>query len=462
MKKPQCLLLALFFCLAPLRGFSQAPQALPTLELLREIIRIDTSNPPGGELKLAQFIQGYLRKFGIEAELIESAPGRASLLARLKGSGKKEPLVLLGHLDVVPADPKEWDHPPFAAAVKDGYLYGRGALDMKGLVALEIATFVKLKQDQTPLAGDVLLILAADEEAGGPQGAKFLVEKHWDKIQAKYVFNEGSIGNTRNGKHYYPIQVAEKGVAWMKLTASGKSGHGSMPSQDNAVLRLIRALDKLTDKPQPLIQSPIVEEFLDRIAENEPFLSGFALKHFFTWPVQAFFKSKIEAKLQVEKALNAMLRNTITPTMLEAGYKVNVIPNQASASLDARVLPGFTPQGFKKIVEEKIADPNVKVELLQESLPNESDFHTDYFRVLEGAIQKNDPGAIVMPYMSPGATDSRFFRAKGALAYGIIPFVVETSELQGIHGKNERLQISEIERGEKIVWDLVTVMQGED
>ncbi len=442
--------------------FAEQNSPLGTLELLQNIIRIDTSNPPGNEIELARYIQNYLQKFAIDSEIIESSKGRASLIARLKGNGKKEAMILLGHLDVVPADPQEWTYPPFAAEIHDGYLYGRGSLDMKGLVALEINTFIQLKLQNFPLEGDVILVLAPDEEAGGDAGAKYLVEKHWDKIAAKYVFNEGSIGSVRNGKHFYSIQVAEKGVAWMKLTASGKSGHGSMPSQDNAVLKLIKALNKLTREAQSITETAVVKVFFEKIASTEEFPDSYILKHFFSWPLQTFFKSSIHKKLQKEKAFNAMVRNTITPTQLEAGYKVNVIPNEATGSIDARILPGWTPDQFKQVVEEKIGNDDIKVELLQASMPNGSDFETNYFKTLEEVILKNDPKALVLPYMSPGATDSRFFRAKGSLAYGIIPFVVDKEERESIHGKNERLKISEIARGEKILWDLVTKMQGEN
>ncbi len=451
-----------FLLLSSAHLAAESQKNLPTLALLQQMIRINTTNPPGNEIQLAQWIQAYLSQFQIPSEIIESAPGRASLIARLKGSGKKGTLALLGHLDVVPADPKEWDFLPFGAQIENGYLYGRGVLDMKGLVALEIAAFVKLKLEEFPLEGDVVLVLVADEEAGGTQGAKYLVEHHWDKIKAQYVFNEGSIANERGGRHFYPIQVAEKGVAWMKLSALGKSGHGSMPTQDNAVQRLIRAIHLLTQHPQPITPTPVVEQFTQGLAATESFPESFIMKHFFNWPIQKFFKSFIEEKLQKEKAFNAMLRNTITPTMLEAGYKVNVIPNLATGVIDVRVLPGSSPQKFRKVLEEKINDPHVKIELLQESLPNESPFQTDYFKTFERVILKNDPLAVILPYMSPGATDSRFFRAKGALAYGIIPFVIDTPDIESIHGKNERVKISEIERGEKILYDLLQSLQGKN
>lgn len=435
---------------------------LPTLELLQNLIRIDTSNPPGNEIKATEYVKNYLSQFGISSEIIESSPGRANLIARLKGNGKKENLVLLGHLDVVPANPQEWTYPPFGAEIHEGYLYGRGSLDMKGLVALEINTFIQLKLQNFPLEGDVILVLVADEEAGGDQGAKFLVENHWDKIKAKYVFNEGSIGNIRDGIHFYSIQVAEKGVAWLKLTASGKSGHGSMPSQENAVLRLIRVMNLLTDKSPPITETPVVRAYLEKLASTKDFPESFMLKHFFSAPIQILFKGAIEKKLQEERSFNAMVRNTLTPTQLNAGYKVNVIPHQATGNIDARILPGWTPESFLKSLREKIMDPHVQLELIQQSLPNASDFETDYFRIFEDVLIKNDPKAVVLPYMSPGATDSRFFREKGAIAYGIIPFLIESSDRESIHGKNERLKISEIERGEKIVWDLVTKMQGKD
>ncbi len=432
-----------------------------SLALLEKLIAIDTTNPPGNELKAAEFVRDYLAREGIPSEILEPAPGRGNLIARLPGAGKAEPLLLLGHLDVVPADPKEWKSPPLQPRIEDGYLYGRGALDMKGLVALQIRTFVRLKREAVKLDGDVILALVADEEAGGKLGAGFLVDKHWDKVKAGYVFGEGSVGLARDGLHLYPIQVAEKGVAWMRLTARGASGHGSMPAADNAVAKLARAVDRIASWRQPIVETPIAARFLAGLAERFSFPKSFLMKHLFDWPIAPLTARFFGGSLEKEKILNAMLRNTATPTVLQAGSKTNVIPATAVAEIDARILPGETPETYVEKVRARVADPGIAIELIQANAANQSSFDTPYFAAVETSIRRHDPEAVVLPFVSPGATDNRFFRGKGTLAYGIIPFLIQPKDLAGLHGKNEAIPVAELERGEKVLWDLVISLQAE-
>ncbi len=428
-----------------------ATEPLATLDLLKKLIEIDTSNPPGNEKKAAEFLRDYLASFGIASEILESTPGRANLVARLQGSGEKKSLLLLGHLDVVPAEAKEWQSPPFAATIREGYLYGRGALDMKSLVALEVQTFVKIHREGKPLQGDLVLALTADEEAGGKFGAQFLVEHHWDKVATDYVLNEGSVGQDRNGKHLYPIQVAEKGVAWMRLKARGSSGHGSMPSKDNAVVFLLTALERLTAKPPPIRKTEISAEFLRRLADHESFPLSFAMRHLFSPPLRWLAGTFFADKISGDKVLNAMLRDTLVPTVLKAGFKTNVIPSEAVGEVDARLLPGRSPENFLAEVRKKIEDLPVEAELLTQSQPTASPFDTPYFAAFEQAIRQADEQALVLPFISPGATDSRFFREKGAIAYGLIPLLLKPEDLAGLHGKDERIPVAELERGEKIL-----------
>jgi len=459
MKRSWIAILALFLLAALRSPVWAAEQPLETLDLLEKLIAIDTTNPPGNEIQAAKFVQSYLAKFGIPSEIIESAPGRGNLIARLTSSGKREPLLLMGHLDVVPADPKEWVTQPFVPTIQDGYLYGRGAIDMKSLVALEIQTLVRLKLEGTPLEGDVILALVADEESGGKLGAGYLVEKYWEKVKARYVFNEGSIGFDRGGLHLYPIQVAEKGVAWMRLTAHGTSGHGSMPIKDNATVKLIRALDRLASRHQPLQRTPIAEEFLTKLSEHYSFPKSFAMRHLFDWPIAPLTARFFSGALEKEKILNAMVRNTIVPTVLQAGNKTNVIPAEATAEVDARILPGETPEGFVAKVRSILDDPDIQIELIHPSLPSQSDFHTPYFEALEKALLQVDPQALVLPFISPGATDNRFFREKGVIAYGIIPLLIKPEDLSGLHGKNERVPLAGIKSGESVLWNLVNFLQ---
>lgn len=449
---------SLFFLglLALLAFPARAAEPMGSLELLKKLIEIDTSNPPGNEKKAAEFLRDYLASFGIPAEVLESAPGRANLVARLKGSGKKPSLLLLGHLDVVPAESAEWQNPPFSPTIRDGYLYGRGALDMKSLAALEVETFIKIQREEKPLEGDLVLALTADEEAGGKFGAQFLVEQHWDKVQADYVLNEGSVGQDRDGKHLYPIQVAEKGVAWMRLKAKGNSGHGSMPSKSNAVAFLLTAMERLTEKQPPIRRTEISAEFLRRLADQESFPLSFAMRHLFSpplrWMAGTFFADKISG----DKVLNAMLRDTMVPTVLKAGIKTNVIPSEASGEIDGRLLPGKTPEAFLAEVKEKVGDLPVEVEGINLNKASESPFDTPYFAAFERAIRQSDAKALVLPFISPGATDSRFFREKGVVAYGLIPLLLKPEDLEGLHGKDERIPVPEMERGAAILHRLVS------
>jgi len=462
MKLPKFLKFIFAFCNVVLFLHSQNAlgQELSSVELLQKLIQIDTTNPPGNEIALAQFVQQYLKNFDIDSEILESAPGRANLIARIPGSGEVEPMLLLGHMDVVTADPKEWTYPPFEAHIEGPYLYGRGAIDMKGMMAMEITSFVRLKKEKTPLKGDVLLVLAADEEAGSKFGTQFLIEKHWDKIRCRLVLTEGSIGVVQEGLHLYPIQVAEKGVAWMKLTAHGTSGHGSMPLPDNAVVILVRVLDRLADRKQPIQKTAIVAAFLDRLAQHLPFPKSFVVRHLFTWPIRPTAQWFFSGALQKEKVINALVRNTLVPTILQAGIKTNVIPGEATANLDGRILPGETPEGFKQKVVEWIDDPTIQVELINQSLPSESPFDTPFFKVLEKSILARDPDAIVAPYISPGATDNRFFRAKGILSYGFIPNLIPAGDISGMHGKNERVPVEELAKGVEILSQVIKETQG--
>lgn len=414
-----------------------------------------------------KWVQSYLKDFSIESQLIESAPGRGNLIARLPKNTNKEtqelPLLLLAHLDVVPANAEEWNSPPFQPTILNDYIYGRGALDMKAQAALMIQTFVQLKLKQVPLSQDILLVLVADEEAGGKYGAEYLVKNYWQEIEPATVINEGSIGIQWKLKdktlHLYPIQVAEKGVAWLKLTAHGTSGHGSMPMQNNATLRLIHALNRVTEETQAIEKTTIMEDMLKKLSPYFSFPRSWALKHFFSFPIKTLVGWFGEEQLQSNKFLNSMLRNTVTPTVLKAGSKTNVIPATATAELDCRILPGHTPEDFRKHIVQKINDPQVEVEFITASLPNESNFHSPYYQALAQAIEAHDPQAIVIPYMSPGATDNRFFRDQGVPAFGIIPLLVKLEDIEGLHGKNERIPVSELVRGEKILWDFVLKVQ---
>ncbi len=435
----------------PLPLYSLATSPPPSLSILKKLIAIDTTNPPGNEIAAAQWAHDYLSEFGIPSKIVESAPGRGNLIAKLPGKNTGKSLVLLAHLDVVTANPTEWTYPPFVPTEANGYLYGRGAIDMKGQAALMMAVFIGLHLEKIPLERDLYLVLVADEEAGGKYGAEYLVEHHLKELDPALVLNEGSIGLNRDGMHLYPIQVAEKGVAWLKVSAVGDSGHGSMPTANNATLRLIQAIDRITAHPQPIQKTPIVAAFLEGISREFSFPKSFLIKNFFSFPVRQLAPLLAGSKLNADKFFNAMVRNTIVPTVLKAGEKTNVIPANAEAEIDCRLLPGVSPEEFIKQLASKIDDSKVQLSFLMKNPANESNFQTQDFAILKKAIQAVDPQAVVVPFISPGATDMRFFRRKGILAYGIIPVLVTQEDLDGLHGKDEKIPLAGLTKGEKIL-----------
>lgn len=409
--------------------------------LLQQIIRLNTTNPPGNETLVAKHIQQYFQKFGIPSEIVESVAGRGNILARLKGDGSRKPVLLLAHEDVVGADEKEWDVPPFEGKLQNGVIHGRGALDDKGMLVMNAVAFALLKRQDVPLKRDVIFLATADEEAGGEAGVKYIVENHFDRVDAEYVLNEGSFGIKKLGFHTYPVQVAEKGVAWLKLTVKGTSGHGSMPTKDNPVARLIEALSKLNAaaNEMPITLTPITEAFLSAVKD------------------MVGVKTNISAEFLAnsDPAFNAIFRNTISPTVLKAGYKTNVIPPEAYAEVDCRLLPGETPEKFLAKIKEIINDKKVNVEYILSSYPNESSYETEFFEAIKSVMTEEDPKAVVFPYISAGATDSLYFRQKGVVAYGFAPALMAPEEVTGIHGKNEKISVENLFVGAKRIYKIL-------
>ena len=446
-------LCALALCDTPVLA-ERAPDRVVTI--LQELIRADTSNPPGQEVRAVAVLERWLAQAPkLRLTRFEPAPGRVSLMARLPGSGKAPPLVLLGHLDVVPADTTQWTVPPFEGRIEEGYVWGRGAIDMKGMVAMQVEALLQLSERNEPLAGDVILLATADEEAGGQWGAEWLVENVPELSQAGWVLNEGSIGLRQDSHDIFPIQVAEKGVCWLKLTAKGQAGHGSMPSSDNAVLKISRAVELLGTHPFPLQGTEVTQTFLEQVSPLLPFPASFVSRHLFTPGLGALLRPLARPRLAEDPKIFAMLTNTVTPTRLEAGTKVNVIPNQATATIDARILPGETPEAFRDKLQSMVG-PDVELEIIMASQPNQSPLNTRFYQIMAGVLKKHHPNAIVTPIMSAGATDSRFFRGQGIPAYGLIPILLPEADLSGLHGNDERIPLADLSTGVEIIKDIVS------
>ncbi|MBC7131149.1 M20/M25/M40 family metallo-hydrolase, partial [Candidatus Bathyarchaeota archaeon] len=399
-----------------------------------------------------------------ECEILESAPGRGNLITRLKGVGNKPSLLLLSHLDVVAANPAEWSVPPFSGLVKDGYVWGRGTLDMKSMTAIEVMVMKLLKRNNVKLKGDLILAATADEERGGQAGAGWLAANHPDKVKAEYVINEGG-GQAipMNGKNIFTVQTAEKGILWLKVKAKGKPGHGSIPgAADNAVLRMSKVVEKLGTYREPLTLIPTVKQFLKTMASENPSLKE---------PLETLMKNLSEGdeildKLaEHDKALaeefRAMLRMTIAPTMIRGGIKENIIPSECEAVFDCRILPGQTTSEALNKIKTLLGEfdlEKLEFEVIQSNEPSESTLDSPLFQVISTVLKEFDPTCKITPILLTGGTDSRFFRRLGAVCYGFHPLLSDLpygEMLKMIHGVDERISIRNLVFGTTILYNVV-------
>jgi acetylornithine deacetylase/succinyl-diaminopimelate desuccinylase-like protein len=427
---------------------------------LSRYIQIDTTNPPGNELKAAQFFKEIFDRAEIEARIIESAPGRGSIFARLRGNGTKKALVLLNHMDVVPADPKQWNEPPFSGLIKDGQIWGRGALDNKGPAVAELMTLLALKRQNIPLKGDVIFLGTADEEAGGTMGAGFLLEKYPALFaNVGLVLNEGGgIRLGTDGKaREYSVSVAEKTPLWLRLTARGQPGHGSTPGSNLAVNKLIAALQRVTQYRAPIRVVPEVQKFYAETASAAPedrrkrYLDLRA-----SLQDQAF-----AAEFTKDSRNNAGVRNTIAITVIRASEKTNVIPAEAVAELDVRLLPGEDPRTFIQELKKIIGDDSIKIEVILSFPPATSPPHPEAMAVITEMAKNNDGGVPVVSPLLRGFTDCHFFRDKGIPCFGFMP--LRNSPLQSgmVHGIDERITIESLRAGLRGMYEIVYKLAAE-
>ncbi len=415
--------------------------------------RIDTQDPPGNESKVAHYIEGVLKSEGIESELLEPVPGRASIVARLKGSGKKRPILIMGHEDVVPVDRAHWTVDPFAATERDGVLYGRGVSDDKAMVAANLEVFLQLKRMRVPLDRDVIFLSEASEEMSSPAGMATIVERYWDKIACEFALNEGGGSLVENGKvKYFGVATSEKMPRGATLEASGSSGHGSVPRVDNAVVHLAAAVARAGTWDTPARLNETTRTFFERLATISP-------------PEEAaWYRNILDPKVQEElkhkkPQYYSMVRTSVVPTMLKAGIKSNVIPPTAEATLDIRALPDEDMAKFRELLAGVINDPQVKVVAVDTTyeMPGSSPskLGTEMFTALEDAQKAVSPDAVTMPIMTNGATDSSFLRVKGVQAYGIgVPRT--EAEGRGVHGNDESIETKQVGLFVRYVFEAVT------
>lgn len=438
-------------------AFSASDVDVEAVAKLQALIRIDTTNPPGNEAAAANLIAGWLREEGIEPQLYESAPGRVNLVARLKGTGTKKPLLLLNHVDVVLAEPERWKHGPFAGEIADGALWGRGTLDMKGLGIMELMAFLRLKRSGVALDRDVIFCAVADEEAGGADGAEWMLAHHPEAVACGELLNEGGAGMVMSsGATVMGIQTAERGNVWVRVMAKGKPGHGSQDRPDGATRRLIRALARLEQAPKTLEMRPQVKSLLRAMAETESGLRRFVLQILDNgWSLGLLGPALIQQQPQ----LGQMLGSTINTTVLKAGSKVNVVPGEASAEIDIRMLPGHTVEQTLAELKRDLGDADLSYEMIDSKEGSESLPDGELFAALRDASRREYPGIVVSEILTPGGmTDSTFFRQKGMKAYGLMPSILSAEQLASMHGDDERVTLEQLTRGTRVVSNAVAAM----
>ena len=425
------------------------------VQFLSDLIKFDTQDPPGNESQVAHYIEGVLKKEGIASEILEPVPGRASIVARLKGNGSKKPLLLMGHEDVVPVDRARWTVDPFAAMQRDGKIYGRGASDDKAMVAANLEVFVQLKRMNLPLTRDVIFLAEASEENSSPAGMATVVERYWDKLACEYALNEGGGSLIEHGKlKYIAVSTAEKLPRGAMLEATGSSGHGSVPRVDNAVTHLAAAVAKAGTWETPSRLNETTRAFFDRLATISPPEEA-------AW-YRNVLDPKVQETLRVKKPqYYSMLRTSVVPTILKAGYKSNVIPPTAEATLDIRALPDEDLDKFREMLANVINDPQVKVvaEDTKYSMPAApvTSLKTEMFAALENAQKEVAPDVITLPIMTTGATDSAFLRTKGVQAYGIsVPKTEEESRT--VHGNDENIEVNQVGLFVRYIFSAVTTV----
>jgi acetylornithine deacetylase/succinyl-diaminopimelate desuccinylase-like protein len=426
-----------------------------TARVLETLIGIDTSNPPGGETAAARALARVLEAEGIATRIVESAPGRGNLHARLPGRGTGRPIILLSHLDVVPADPAGWVAPPFAAERRGAAIYGRGALDAKGVAAVHAMALVAIKRSGRPLDRDVILLATADEETGGRAGAGWLVRERPDLLgDAEYLLTEGDhIHRRGDGRTVVQVAVAEKTPCWLQLTATGPGGHGSTPAPETAVTRLVRALDRLARHETPLRVVPAVREYFAALGRLEAGPLAARLADLETALADPAFR----AEFLRSPRQNALVRNTITPTVLSASAKINIVPPEAKAELDCRLLPGEKPETFHASLRAVVADDGIRFSPLLSFPAASSDSASPVVDAIRALAATALGGAPVVPSVIPGFTDSHYFRDRGIASYGFVPFVLTEDEARTIHATNEHVSLENLRRAPE---RMVAILRG--
>lgn len=420
-----------------------------------DLIKIDTTNPPGRETMAAEYIQRELLREGIASDVIGEPAARKNVVARLKGSGGARPLMLMAHTDVVPADPSQWTVAPFAAVARGGFLYGRGSQDDKCLLAAEMAVFVELKRKGIKLQRDVILLGESDEEAGSI-GIQWMIRNAWDKIDAEFAINEGGYAvETASAVRVFQVQTSEKIPTRLNLVGKGTAGHGSLPRPDNPVYHLARAITRLTEADQPVKMNTTTRRYFTEMAKLPEY--QWLNQYLAALENGASATAAANRIREREPELDAVLRTTVSPTMLEAGMKINVIPNRAVSGIDVRRLPNESREEVVARFRQIINDPAVEVVSSggQEMPATEpSSLTTPLYLAMSKVFEESGRRAVVAPFMSRGATDGSYLRQKGMAVYGA-PVFLRVDKESRAHGNDERLPLASLAAGTGLLWDIV-------
>lgn len=428
------------------------------VEITRQYLRIDTTNPPGNETPAAEFLAAILeerslREAGIETVTLESAPGRGNLVARLPGRARDPggALCLLHHLDVVPADPSEWSVDPFGAEIRDGYLWGRGAIDMKSMGVMQLISLLTLARERVPLERDVLFVAVADEEAGGVMGAAWLTKHHPELVACRDVINEGGYGLSETKPAMMACALSEKALLWVRLVARGAPGHASMPPEDQAIGKLLAGLGDLAAHPPAMAISPLVARTFRALAARSPAPRRKA--------IEALLHPKARRVLpalsrRLPRYQRSLLGDVISVTKLEAGYKENVVPGTASATLDCRLVPETDPEEFFGRLSARMARFDVRCEVVFSDGPSGVS-EGPLLPLLDDVCSEAFPEAVFAPVLCPAFTDSRYFRQQGADAYGLVPVMLSNAEVATFHGIDERIPLDGLRKGCRVVHEIV-------
>ena len=438
---------------------------IESIQLLQKYIQIDSSNPPGDVTEAINWLADLcdINKISYQTFTVDEDPRRMHLLAEIKGKNSSlKPLLLLNHVDVVPADVDAWSVDPFGGVIKNGIIYGRGALDMKSLGMMQLISLILLNREGWIPERTVKFLAVADEEILGEYGVQWMIKNHWDLLDPEWVWDEGGIGSTDSfpGMDVFAIAVAQKKSFWVELEVNGISGHGSRPFDGYPNQVLATSLSKIVNWETPIEINPVIEEMLFRIGSNKGGIEGFVMKNINNPIIHYLFSNSLSEK---STTVNAMIRNTVSLTKINSGYKTNIIPEYASAALDIRLLPDTSPESFLLDLKEVVNDD--RLEFIPKRVPVNnfiSNWDSKFFKVVSNELSEKKPNAVVIPFMTIGGTDSQFFQAKGVDCYGIIPVLVNELDIQTMHGIDERISIQNYMFGIKVAYNSIKKTCGEN